>query len=300
MADHAVGSVLASTLDSVFQRAAAELSEALGGPVTARVRAGKLLSGNDLQRVCEAPGLVVAGSLGGGVEGSVAFVLRREHAVLLAREAEQAGVEAPDGEQMALSEGDVAAVVFALARIGAAATAVWKGELGHEVLWPSEPTDLSAQPTEAGEGGAAVQEAVGGSGVAGWTVEFGEPVGIELLIVLPASTAQTMAALLDPEAEWVKPAADVEPSSGLARLLPVELPVRVVVARRTVTVRELLQLVPGRVLDLEKRCDRPLELYAGAKLVARGDAMVVDERFGFRVGELVPDGATDRPRRLVR
>ena len=76
---------------------------------------------------------------------------------------------------------------------------------------------------------------------------------------------------------------------------------RVVLATRMLTVREVLQLVPGRVLGLERRRDQRLELYAGSKLVARGDAMLVDDRLGFRVAELASGSArADRPRKLVR
>ena len=300
MAEHDVGLLLASTLAAALKRASAELSQALGGPVTAQIEPAKRLFGNDLQGVCDGAGLVVSGPLGGCVEGAVAFVMSRDHALVLAREAEQAEAQPPDGETASLTEADVAAVAFALARIGAAASAVWKEDLGHEVRWPSEPTELTARPFGPGEGGAALAEAAGDDDLGLWTARLGEPVGIELRVSLAAGVAQALAALLEPEAEWAAPVADDRPCSGLARLLPVELPVRVVVARRTLAIRELLQLVPGRVLDLEKRCGEALELCAGAKLVARGEAMVVDERLGFRIVQLVPDGNPQRTSKLVR
>jgi flagellar motor switch protein FliN/FliY len=303
MAEHDVGSLLAATVETMFQRAGAELAEALGCPVTAKVERGKRLFASDLERLCGARGLAVAGSLSGQAEGTVAFVLRRDQALLLAREAEQAGAQAPEGAGAALSEADVAAVAFALARLGAAASALWKDELGHEVAWPAEPAELTAQPFDPAAEGGGLDQVVGAEELAAWTVRLGEPIGVVLYLALATGTAEALASLLDPEAGWAPPSADQRGGSvaeGLARLLPVELPVRVVVARRRIALRELLQLVPGRVLDLDRRCGEPLELYAGGKLVARGDAMMVDECMGFRVAQLVPDGATVRPAKLVR
>jgi flagellar motor switch protein FliN/FliY len=299
MAEHEVGLILKDTFDAVFRRAGAELAEALGSPASAAVEAGKLLCDKELQRLSVRPWLLLSGALGGAVAGQVVFAVELSHAARLARQAAQDAAEAEEGPS--LSEEDVAAVAFALARVGAAAKRVWSEELGHEVRWPAEPTDLSAERAEAGQGGDALQAAVGGLEAASWVVHLGEPAGVDLLVALPASVAASLARLLDPEAHWADPAAAEMRRSGLLRLLPVELPVRVVVARRSLTLRELLQLVPGRVLDLEKRCDQPLELYAASKLVARGDAMLVEERFGFRVIELVEGRSTaDRPRKVIQ
>ena len=128
-------------------------------------------------------------------------------------------------------------------------------------------------------------------------VSLGEPPRVALLVAVAGSVAQALAPALGAKA----PAQPSDQCRELGRVLSVELPVRVVVARRAMTVRDLLHLAPGRVVDLEVPCGAPLELYAGSKLMARGEAMLVGDRFGFRVGELArPGAATGRPPKLVR
>ena len=300
MAD--VGSILLPALESTFRRAGGELAETLGGPVAAQVGNGKLFSEKDLRQFSKGSWLLVTGALAGPVSGPVAFAMRKEDALLLARQAEQAGFEPPqDVESQPLSEEDVAAVAFAVARIGAAATSVWAEEVGHDVQWPAEPTALRAEELGDGECIAALQAATQGAQPGGWAVHLGEPAGIELVVVVPEQVGLGLARLTDADAEWGRPEGGTAALSHVARLLPVELPIRVEIARQTLTIRELLQLMPGRVLDLEKRCDQPLDLYAGTRLVAHGVGMLVDERFGFRVTGLARrNAASARRGKLLR
>lgn len=297
-----VGTLLRAPLESTFRAASGELAETLGGPVSTTVDDGKLLSQSDLRQMGEGSWLVFTGALAGAASGPVAFAMRKDHAFLLARQAEQAEFDPPgDLESQPLSEEDVAAVAFALARIGAAATTVWADEVGQTVEWPAEPTAFS--PVEHGPGACAhgLQAAIGSGRLGAWTIGLGEPAGIELWVVVPEVLGLDLARLTDTDAQWARAAESATSPGHLARLLPVELPIRVVVGRRTLTVRELLQLVPGCVLDLEKRCDQPLDLYAGAKLVAHGVGMLVDERFGFRVTDLASrDAPPARRHKLLR
>jgi flagellar motor switch protein FliN/FliY len=50
--------------------------------------------------------------------------------------------------------------------------------------------------------------------------------------------------------------------------------------------REVLQLAPGSVVQLDKSADAPVELYVNQKLVARGEVVVVENRFGIKITEL--------------
>jgi flagellar motor switch protein FliN len=50
---------------------------------------------------------------------------------------------------------------------------------------------------------------------------------------------------------------------------------------------EVLQLAPGSVVQLEKSASEPLDLLVNGKLIARGEVVVLDERFGIRVTELL-------------
>jgi flagellar motor switch protein FliN/FliY len=51
--------------------------------------------------------------------------------------------------------------------------------------------------------------------------------------------------------------------------------------------REVLQLGVGSVVQLDKIADAPVELYINQKLVGRGEVVVVENRFGIKITELV-------------
>ena len=51
--------------------------------------------------------------------------------------------------------------------------------------------------------------------------------------------------------------------------------------------REVLELVVGSVVQLDKVADEPVQLSVNRKLVARGEVVVVDNRFGIKITELI-------------
>jgi len=55
--------------------------------------------------------------------------------------------------------------------------------------------------------------------------------------------------------------------------------------------RDVLQLKTGSVVQLEKLADAPVEVLVNRKLVARGQVVVVDDRFGIKITELVNGAA---------
>jgi flagellar motor switch protein FliN/FliY len=77
--------------------------------------------------------------------------------------------------------------------------------------------------------------------------------------------------------------------------LVLDVPVNVTVELGSclLPMREILQLGPGTVVQLDKPAGAPVELLVNRKLVARGEVVVVDDRFGIRVTEVVgAKGAT--------
>ena len=71
---------------------------------------------------------------------------------------------------------------------------------------------------------------------------------------------------------------------GFSRsLLKVEVPVRVVLATKTETVREVVELVPGSIIKFDKACDELLCLHVGDQQVAEGEAVKIGDKFGFRI-----------------
>jgi flagellar motor switch protein FliN len=84
-------------------------------------------------------------------------------------------------------------------------------------------------------------------------------------------------------------------SLGFVMDVPVELSVEI--GRRVMRLGELLKLGPDSVLELDKLSGEPLDIYANKKLVARGEAVVIGERYGVRLKEVlvVDDSKAHRP-----
>jgi flagellar motor switch protein FliN/FliY len=73
-------------------------------------------------------------------------------------------------------------------------------------------------------------------------------------------------------------------------ILDVTLQVTVEVGRARMTIQDLLQLGQGSVVELEKLAGEPLDIYVNGKQVARGEAVIVNEKFGVRLTDIVsPD-----------
>jgi len=74
---------------------------------------------------------------------------------------------------------------------------------------------------------------------------------------------------------------------GIDLLLDIPLEVSVEVGRSRILVRDLLQLQEGSLIELDKLAGEPLDLYVNSRLIARGEAVVVDEKFGLRLTDVV-------------
>ncbi len=66
--------------------------------------------------------------------------------------------------------------------------------------------------------------------------------------------------------------------------VPVKLTVELGACLRPM--REVLQLVPGSIVQLDKHADMPVDIYANQKLIARGQVVVVEDMFGIKLTEL--------------
>jgi flagellar motor switch protein FliN/FliY len=74
---------------------------------------------------------------------------------------------------------------------------------------------------------------------------------------------------------------------GIDLLLDIPLEVAVEVGRSRILVRDLLQLQEGSMIELDKLAGEPLDLYVNSRLIARGEAVVVNEKFGLRLTDVV-------------
>lgn len=70
-------------------------------------------------------------------------------------------------------------------------------------------------------------------------------------------------------------------------IMDVALQVTVEVGRARMTIQDLLQLGQGSVVELEKLAGEPLDIYINGKSVARGEAVIVNEKFGVRLTDII-------------
>ncbi len=76
-------------------------------------------------------------------------------------------------------------------------------------------------------------------------------------------------------------------SRDIDLLLDVPLQVSVEVGRTRMLIKDFLQMKEGGVIELDKMADEPLDLYVNSRLIARGEAVVVNEKFGLRLIDVV-------------
>ena len=76
-------------------------------------------------------------------------------------------------------------------------------------------------------------------------------------------------------------------SQNLDLLLDVEIPISVEVGRAQMSLEDVLKLVPGSVIALDKKAEEPVDLRVNGKLVARGEVVLVDDVYGLRVTQIV-------------
>ncbi len=74
---------------------------------------------------------------------------------------------------------------------------------------------------------------------------------------------------------------------SLRMLLDVNLEVSVELGRSKMLIKELLDLNEGSVVELAKLAGEPLDILVNNKLVARGEAVVVNEKFGIRLTDII-------------
>jgi flagellar motor switch protein FliN/FliY len=75
-------------------------------------------------------------------------------------------------------------------------------------------------------------------------------------------------------------------AKNLKLVMDVELNVSLRFGQRQMPLRELLELGNGSVIELDRMVDEPVELFLDGKLIARGEAVVVDGNYGLRVTEI--------------
>ncbi len=97
------------------------------------------------------------------------------------------------------------------------------------------------------------------------------------------ATAQNVNA---PELAEERPAGSVYDSS-LDIVLDVPLNVTVELGRTQKLVREVLDMAPGSVIELDKLAGEPVDILVNGKYIAKGEVVVIDENFGIRITDII-------------
>jgi flagellar motor switch protein FliN/FliY len=86
------------------------------------------------------------------------------------------------------------------------------------------------------------------------------------------------------------------PPRDLEFLLDIPLLISVELGRTRMLINDLLQLGQGSVVELEKLAGEPMEIYVNSRLIARGEVVVVNEKFGVRLTDII--SPSERVRQL--
>ena len=70
-------------------------------------------------------------------------------------------------------------------------------------------------------------------------------------------------------------------------LLDVPLEVAIELGRTRMPIKTLLELGPGSVVELDKVAGEPLDILVNGRLIARGEAVVVNDKFGIRLTDII-------------
>jgi flagellar motor switch protein FliN len=76
-------------------------------------------------------------------------------------------------------------------------------------------------------------------------------------------------------------------SRGLEFLYDVPLQISVEVGRSKILLRDLLKMGEGYVIELDKLAGEPLDLYVNSRLIAKGEAVMVGDKFGIRLTDII-------------
>lgn len=91
--------------------------------------------------------------------------------------------------------------------------------------------------------------------------------------------------------------ADMEPGiheddepHGMEFLLDIPLDITVELGRTRMPIGDLLKLSQGSVVELNKLINQPLDIFVNQKLMAQGEVVVVNEKFGVRLSHIISPG----------
>jgi flagellar motor switch protein FliN/FliY len=247
------------SLADVFRKALADvLSQTLGSPWNVEIKLEDAPAPDDSSPLC------FALSASGSLQGNAAFQLRMPDA----RSLGQKLLKEPADATSELNVEHKKAIETLLRQVAEQAAAALKTQFG-EVSLQLSSTDAPSWPGVT----ALLAASTDPAGTVAVEVKFGN----ELVAALPAPA----------EASSPLPAeVPIAVDSNLDLLLGVDLSLTLRFGQRTLTLREILDLSSGSVIELDRRVQEPADLLLGDKLIARGEVVIVDSNYGLRITEV--------------
>lgn len=84
-------------------------------------------------------------------------------------------------------------------------------------------------------------------------------------------------------------------TNALGLLRDVEVEVSLEIGRKRMKIGDLLRLGTGQTLELDKPAGEPLEIVVNGRLIGRGEAVVLGDRYGLRITEIIAKEPKEEP-----
>jgi flagellar motor switch protein FliN/FliY len=258
------GTPLHFFIDSIRRAAGEVLTQALASPWNSEIATEASEPLDSASELC------LALSVSGGVQGSAAIHLRNASALLLAQkflaETPESSAELDAGRKEAIEE--------LMRQVAGAAATLLKSRFG-EVQLNISLADVPTLPE--------VTAVVLCSESGGEKLPLELRCSPELLASFPSEMAST-----ESEANAVGLATQPKTDNRqLERVLDVNLKLSLRFGKSWLSLREILNLGAGSVIELDRRVQEPADLILGDKLLARGEVVVVDGNYGLRITEVI-------------
>lgn len=93
------------------------------------------------------------------------------------------------------------------------------------------------------------------------------------------------------------PEDQADENGNIDLVLDIPLQLSVVLGKTGISLRDLIEIKPGAIFSLEKSAGEPVELYVNERFVGYGEVIVIDEKFGVKVIDVIDSGAGGHGRR---
>ncbi|QNK74338.1 flagellar motor switch protein FliN [Variovorax sp. PAMC28562] len=121
---------------------------------------------------------------------------------------------------------------------------------------------------------------------------------IEEQTISPSASGADWAEALEARPEGMSSAASSAPLNDIQRVLDIPVQLSVELGRKKVPIKQVLQLAQGSIVELDAMAGDPMDVLVNGYLVAQGEVVVVNNKFGIRLTDVVTPA--ERLRRVHR